>query len=111
MNSSDTHGLAHKHPEGCGFNACVYTLKLPGVLLILKGGAKGIDRKNYKGKTDCGKIVGLWRTGVFVERGTTKWLIESLGGKIRVAKSVMMIGTRCLINLPLVFPSVQRPTI
>jgi signal transduction histidine kinase/predicted RNA-binding protein with RPS1 domain/CheY-like chemotaxis protein len=36
-----------------------------------------------------------------------KSLIESLGGRIRVEKSVMLIGTTFLIELPLVVPSVQ----
>lgn len=41
--------------------------------------------------------------GLFITRG----LVESMGGKISVAESVMMVGTTFLIELPLVMPCME----
>jgi signal transduction histidine kinase/predicted RNA-binding protein with RPS1 domain/DNA-binding response OmpR family regulator len=41
--------------------------------------------------------------GLFI----TKGLVESLGGKISVAESVMLIGTTFLVELPVVVPSIE----
>jgi signal transduction histidine kinase len=41
--------------------------------------------------------------GLFISRGLT----ESLGGRIRVEETAILVGTTFLVELPLVLPSVE----
>jgi signal transduction histidine kinase/predicted RNA-binding protein with RPS1 domain/DNA-binding NarL/FixJ family response regulator len=45
--------------------------------------------------------------GLFITRG----LVESMGGKISVAESVMTVGTTFLIELPLILPSMEGTSV
>lgn len=39
---------------------------------------------------------------------TTRWLTEAMGGRISVDRSVMLVGTTFLVELPLLMPFVER---